>query len=181
MQPTFAGTASLVQSIAGSLKKPAKSTVHKYIQGSGLEVKKLFHADKGQVCSIKSVDAFLDYFEILEENLKKIQHDQYLIFGVDEVGVQFAERQVHLVTSHEYFNKAMQNQTVHCTLTLCTSPAAGGTLMAPHFLFQRPEGDMQNLLVGVSDEITVDYNSTGYQDESTWLSWLLLFIIWKDK
>ena len=141
MQQTVAGTASLIQSFAGSLTLPAKSTVHKYIKETGLHLKKPHHADEGRVRSIESVEGFLEYFDILEENLEKIRFDPYLIFGVDEVGVQFAEHEVTLVTSCEYLNKMIQKQTVHCTLTLCTSPAAGGTLMTPHFLFQQPEGD----------------------------------------
>ena len=128
---------------------------------------------------VQDIEGFVHYFDVLEECLQKIAFDPCLIFGVDEVGIQFADRTIKLVTGREYFNKMLQKTSIHTTLTLCTSPGNHGIFMPPHFLFQQPEDQApKNLLTGTTNAMS-DYSKSRYQDEKTILTWLSLFVMWK--
>ena len=75
----------------------------------------------------------------------------------------------------------MVQTSIHVTLVLCTSPAHGGLILPPHFLFQQAESsEPRNLLCGTVN-CTSNYNSSGYQDEHTWKRWMSIFIIWKNQ
>ena len=99
----FAG-AHTIQNLADCYVKPSKV---------GLKIQKAQYADEGQVHVTESIEGFIDYYDIMEESLKLVTFDPCQVFNVDEVGIQFAEHSLHLVTGCECLNKNMIETSVH--------------------------------------------------------------------
>jgi len=181
LQQSVKETANIIQSFSGSDQKPSPPTVRKYVHEAGLFIRKARTADQGRLRVIESIEDFVHYYDVLEEKLNLIAHDPRRIFNVDEVGIQVAERSIHLITGRQYLNKNLNKTSIHVTMVLCTSPGQNGIFMRPHFLFQQPENSRpHNLLCGTHDS-TSESNTTGYQDEHTWKNWMSLFICWKNQ
>lgn len=182
LQQSLLSTSSVIQKLSNSIIKPSPPTVRKYVNSTGLHLRKARSADQGRLQVIESIEDFIHYYDVVEEKLRKIAHDPRQIFNVDEVGIQVAERSINLITGRQYLNKELNQTSIHVTMVLCTSPGQNGIFMEPHFLFQNPVelSTSRNLLPG-TERSTCESNSTGYQDESTWANWMSLFIIWKRK
>ena len=181
LQQTPLAASRVIQQISGLESQPSVPTVRKYVRETGLSIRKARSSDQGRVCAIESIEDFIHYYDVMEEKLDSISHDPRRIFNVDEVGVQFAERTIHLITGRQYLNKNMVQTSIHVTLVLCTSPGQGGIILPPHFLFQQAEStESRNLLCGTVN-CTSDYNATGYQNEHTWKNWMSIFITWKNQ
>jgi len=178
LQQSLVSTSAVIQKLSNSQTKPTPPTVHKYVHDAGLYIRKACSADKGRLRIIESIEDFLHYYDIVEDMLDWIAHDPRQIFNVDEVGIQLAERSIHLVTGCQYLNKELNQTSLHVTLVLCTCPGQNGVFMEPHFIFQDDAEAPRNLLCGTVNS-TCQSNSTGYQDECTWAHWMSLFIIWK--
>jgi hypothetical protein len=179
LQQSVLGASNIMQKITKSPVHPSAPTVRKYVQETGLFLRKPRAADQGRLRVIESIEDFVHYYDIMEEKLDAISHDPRRIFNVDEVGIQTAERSFQLITGRQYLNKNLNETSGHVTLVLCSSPF--GEFMTPHFLFQHAESSQPpNLLSGTVNS-TCEYNSTGYQDEHTWKNWMNLFILWKNR
>eukprot|EP00008_Paramoeba_atlantica_P005549 CAMPEP_0201501292 /NCGR_PEP_ID=MMETSP0151_2-20130828/83510_1 /ASSEMBLY_ACC=CAM_ASM_000257 /TAXON_ID=200890 /ORGANISM="Paramoeba atlantica, Strain 621/1 / CCAP 1560/9" /LENGTH=451 /DNA_ID=CAMNT_0047894785 /DNA_START=362 /DNA_END=1717 /DNA_ORIENTATION=+ len=133
-----------------------------------MNVRKVRAADPGRIQAMDDTDRFERFHRVWAKCVELTGNDPHHLFNVDEVGIQLAEREFHLVTGKKYLNKEIAKVNIHTTVTLCSSPG-GGALMPAHFL------------PGVSEDsgITMALNPTGYQDEQSWIDWLKLFIIWK--
>ena len=184
-------------------------TVNCTLQQSAMNVWKVCTADPGQIQVMDDTDWFEQFHWVWAKCVELTGNDPHHLFNVDEVGIQLAEREFHLVTGKKYLNKEITKVNIHTTVMLCSSPG-GGALMPAHFLFQddcekreeekekkkeekreeeneKKKGEKimghcwKNYLPGVSEDsgITMALNPTGYQDEQSWIDWLKLFIIWK--
>jgi hypothetical protein len=158
----------------------ANRSFKRVLKRIGFKARKARGADKGRVEATKDVEKFSTYLDMYGSVLSSLSHNPDLLFNVDEVGVQFCDRSLQLVTKKNSLNKVMDNTKIHSTVTLCTSPGGGGRMMAPHFLFQSAYKDQRNFLPGTND-VSSDENETGYQDPTTWMNWLALFILYKNK
>src|SRR6185312_8838158 len=181
LQQSILSASQIIQQISGSERKPSAPTVRKYVRETGMNIRKVRSADQGRVRAIESIEDFIHYYDVIEEKLDQIAHDPHRIFNVDEVGIQFAEWSIHLITGHQYLNKNMVQTSIHVTFVLCTSPAQGGLILPPHFLFQQAESSEPRNLLCRTVNCTSDYNSTGYQDVNTWKCWMCIFIVWKNQ
>ena len=181
MQQTIRQTGHMIQALSQNPSVPSANSVKKYVKNIGLKVRKARTSDEGRMRVIESIDHFVHYYDLLKENLNFVIHDPHQIFNVDEVGVQLAERSIHLVTGREYLNKNMNQTSSHLTLVLCTTPGDRGIIMRPHFLFQQCDDSEPHLNLSGTLDATCETNKTGYQDEKTWQTWMNLFILWKCK
>ena len=154
--------------------KVTNVTARQILKRISLHERKSRTSDAGRERVVNETDRFIHFMNVISVCLDRVSHNPCLIWNVDEVGVQLAERKIRLVTGREYLNKETIKCDIHITLTLCTN--AFGDLMPPHFLFQNGEG--KHLLAETKNS-TCDSNTTGFQDESTFQSWLNLFILFK--
>lgn len=179
MQQPLRATGQMIQKLSGSPSAPSMKTVRKYVKENQMKIRKARTSDEGRTHATESIEHFIHYFSVLENCLSEIAHDRNRIFNVDEVGIQVAERKIHLVTGREYLNKNLNQTSIHVTLVLCSSPGQMGSIMTPHFLYQCPEGSERRPEFTGTEDSTCDWNQSGYQDEITWRNWMNLFILWK--
>jgi len=179
MQQPLRATGQMIQKLSGSQTAPSMKTVKKYVDKNQLKIRKARPSDEGRTHATESIEDFIHYYGVLENCLSLIAHDRNCIFNVDEVGIQVADRKIHLVTGREYLNKTLNQTSIHVTLVLCSSPGRMGSMMPPHFLYQCPEGSERRPEFAGTENSTCDWNQTGYQDENTWRNWMNLFILWK--
>ena len=187
----------------------SRRTVNCTLQQSAMNIWKVRAADPGWIQVMDDIDWFEQFHRVWAKCIELTGNDSHHLFNVDEVGIQLAEREFHLVTGKKYLNKEITKVNIHTTVMLCSSPG-GGALMPAHFLFQddcekrekekekkkeekreeeneKKKGEKiighcwKNYLPKVSEDsrITIALNPTGYQNEQSWIDWLKLFIIWK--
>ena len=139
-------------------------SVSRYYRSFGLSLKKIRQSDPKREDSVNHPEILEQFFLDLEKALEVIGRNPDLIFNVDEVGIQFAERTLRLVTSRISLNKEICVKGLpHVTLTAAF--CANGVQMDPHFLFQGTSGE-KNFLPGTTHSI-FEINETGFQTEES--------------
>ena len=69
LQQSTLAASQVIQKISGLESKPSAPTVCKYVWETGMYIQKARSADPGWVHAIKSIKAFIHYYDVIEEKL----------------------------------------------------------------------------------------------------------------